>query len=85
MLKRQKRNATLCDPVLREAGIQLLAKTSPEEPAEMWDLLRTVLTEGLQSIDQRLQASGPLQPERFDLAETNQRLTALPQHGRLQR
>jgi Plasmid pRiA4b ORF-3-like protein len=85
MLKRQRNEATLCDPVLREMGINMLAEASPEQPAETWNLLRTVLTEGLQSIDQRLQASGPLQPERFDLAETNQRLTALPPPGRLQR
>jgi hypothetical protein len=85
LLKRQRSEATLCDPVLREAGVQMLAEACPEEPAETRDLLRTVLTEGLQSIDQRLQEAGPLQPERFDLAETNQRLTALPQHGRFQR
>src|SRR4051812_26031141 len=62
MLKRQRSEATLCDPSLREAGIQMLAEACPDQPAETWDLLRTALTEGLQNIDQRLQESGPLQP-----------------------
>src|SRR3954447_769506 len=55
MLKRQRSEATLCDPSLREAGIQMLAEACPDQPAETWDLLRTALTEGLQNIDQRLQ------------------------------
>jgi len=84
MWKRQRSEAALCDPVLREVGIEMLAEAYPEEPAETWNLLRTVLTEGLGSLDQRLQVSGPLQPNRFDLAETNERLTQLQRHGRFQ-
>ncbi len=61
----------------------MLAESCPDEPGGTWDLLRTVLTEGLGSIDCRLKESGLLQPERFDLAETNKRLAA--QHGRFQR
>ena len=83
MLKRQSNEATLCDPALRKAGIQMLAESCPDEPGGTWDLLRSVLTEGLGSIDRRLKESGLLQPERFDLVETNERLAA--QHGRFQR
>jgi len=77
MLKRQRREAALCNPGLREAGIQLLAEACPEEPARTWDLLRTTLEEGLRSIDRRLQESGPLEPERFNITEVNERLAAL--------
>jgi hypothetical protein len=34
MLKRQRKEAALCHPSLREAGIQLLAEACPEESAE---------------------------------------------------
>jgi hypothetical protein len=77
MLKRQGRDATLCDPSLREAGIQMLAEACPEKGAGTWDLLRSALEEGLQSIDRRLEESGPLQPERFNLVESNERLAEL--------
>jgi hypothetical protein len=77
MLKRQKSDATLCDAGLREAGVQLLAEACPEEPPGTWDLLRSALAEGLQSIDRRLKESGPLQPDRFNLVETNERLAEL--------
>src|SRR3954454_11368167 len=77
MLKRQRSDATLCDPRLREVGIQMLAEASPEEPAGTWDLLRSALEEGLQSIDQRLEECAPLQPDRFNLVETNERLVEL--------
>jgi len=79
MLKRQRREAALCDPALRESGIQLLAKACPQEPAGTWDRLRTALKEGLQSIDRRLEQSGPLEPDRFNLAEANERLAELQQ------
>jgi len=77
MLKRQRSDATLCDSRWREVGIQMLAEASPEEPAGTWDLLRSALEEGLQSIDQRLEECGPLQPDRFNLVETNERLAEL--------
>jgi hypothetical protein len=77
MLKRQREGAAMSDPVRREAGIELYVQAWPEEPAETWDLLRTALDEGFRNIDQRLQEYGPLQPDRFDLKETNERLTAL--------
>jgi hypothetical protein len=81
MLKRQRREAALCNPGLREAGIQLLAEACPEEPAGTWDLLRTTLKEGLRSIDRRLEESGPLEPERFNVTEANERLAALEQRS----
>ena len=59
----------------------MLAEACPEEPAETWDLLRTALEEGSQSMDRRLEESGPLQPERFNLVESNERLAEL-QHRR---
>ena len=63
----------------------MLAESCPDEPAGTWDRLRTVLTEGMESIDCRLKESGLIQPERFELVETNERLAALQQHGRFQR
>ena len=77
MLKRQRSDVTLCDPSWRDAGIQLLAESCPRAPAETWDVLRSALEEGLQSIDRKLEESGPLQPERFNLVETNERLAEL--------
>jgi hypothetical protein len=85
MLKRQRSEATLCDPGLREAGVEMLANACPDEPAGTWNLLRTVLAEGLESLDRRLKESGPLKPERFDLADADERLAARQQHGRFQR
>ncbi len=85
MLKRQRNETTLCDPALREAGIRMLAESCPDEPGSTWDVLRTVLTGGLGSIDRRLKESGPIEPEHFELLETNERLNALQQHGRFQR
>ena len=77
MLKRQREGAAMSDPVRRESGIELYAQAWPDEPAETWDLLRTALDEGFRNIDQRLQEYGPLQPDRFDLNETNERLSGL--------
>ena len=77
MLKRQREGAAMSDPVRREAGIEMYEQAWPDEPAETWDLLRTALDEGIRNIDQRLQEYGPLQPDRFDLKETNERLSEL--------
>jgi hypothetical protein len=76
MLKRQRSEAALCDPALREAGMQMLAQAYPDAAAETWGLLRTTLEEGLRSIDEE---SGPLAPDRFHLATVNERLTELEQ------
>jgi Plasmid pRiA4b ORF-3-like protein len=75
MLKRQREGAAMSDPVLVEAGLQMLVEACPEQPAQIWELLRTTLEEGFQSIDRRLQKFGPLEPNRFSVAEANQRLT----------
>jgi len=82
MLKRQRVGAAMSDPVLIEAGIQVLANACPDESSQTWDLLRTGLDEGFQSIDERLKNLGPLQPDRFSLNEANARLTALSESWR---
>jgi hypothetical protein len=51
MLKRQREGAAMTDPVRLEAGVQMLAEACPGQSARTWDLLRTVLEEGFQSID----------------------------------
>jgi hypothetical protein len=71
--------AAMSDPVLLEAGIEVLAEACPEQSAQTWDLLRTVLKEGFHSIDERLQKLGTLAPERFSLQEANTRLPAWAQ------
>ena len=83
MLKRQHDGAAMSDPLLLEAGIQMLAKACPDQPARTWDLLRTALDEGFQSIDRRLKEFGPVQPDRFSLKEANARLSGLAQPWRL--
>jgi hypothetical protein len=83
MMKRQREGAAMSDPLWLEAGIQIMAETCPDRPAGTWDLLRTVLKEGFESIDRRLKELGPVEPERFSLEETNARLNALAQTGRL--
>jgi hypothetical protein len=83
MLKRQREGAAMSDPVRLEAGIEMLAEACPDQPAGTWDLLRTVMGEGFQSIDQRLKDFGPVQPDRFSLQEANARLTELAQRPRL--
>ena len=82
MLKRQKEGNAMLAPTMVETGIQLLAKACPDQPSQTWDLLRTAMDEGLRSIDQRLEESGPLQPDRFSLQEANERLRKLTQSRR---
>jgi hypothetical protein len=64
----------LCPPAEIESVIGMLAAAHPDQPASTWDVLRSALDEGCQSIDQRLEQSGPLAPERFSLREVNERL-----------
>ena len=61
-----------------------MAEACPDQPAGTWDLLRTVLGEGFESIDRRLKELGPVEPERFSLQEANARLNALAQSRRFQ-
>ena len=82
MLKRQRVGAAMSDPVLIEAGIQVLANACPDESSQTWDLLRTAWDKGFQSIDERLKNLGPLQPDRFSLNEVNTRLTTWIENGR---
>ncbi len=49
MLKRQQQGASVSDPTLVEATIQLLSATHPEQPASTWNLLRDAVREGWQS------------------------------------
>jgi hypothetical protein len=83
MLKRQREGAAMSDPVRLEAGVQMLAEACPGQAARTWDLLRTVLDEGFESIDRRLHELGPLQPDQFSLKEANARLSELTQRWRL--
>jgi hypothetical protein len=77
MLKRQREGSAMSDPVRLEAGIQMLAKACPDQPATSWELLRTALDQGFQNIDRRLKEVGPLEPDRFNLQEANARLSEL--------
>ena len=73
----------MSDPVWLEAGVQMLAEACPGQSARTWDLLRTVLEEGFQTIDRRLHELGPVQLDRFSLKEANARLSELTQRWRL--
>ena len=82
MLKRQREGAAMSDPLRLEAGIQMMAEACPDQPVRTWDVLRSVLSEGFESIDRRLKELGPVEPERFSLPEVNARLNALGQSRR---
>jgi hypothetical protein len=82
MMKRQREGAAMSDPLRLEAGIQIMAAACPDEPAGTWDLLRTVLNQGFESIDRRLQELGPVELDRFSLQEVNVRIDALAQSRR---
>jgi len=84
MIKRQREGAAMSDPLRLEAGIQMMAEACPAQPAGMWDLLRTVLSEGFESIDRRLKELGPVEPDRFSAQEANAGLNALAQNRRFQ-
>jgi hypothetical protein len=55
----------------------MLSASDSDVPASTWDLLRTVADDGMCSIDKRLEQYGPLDPERFNLKDANQRLAKL--------
>jgi Plasmid pRiA4b ORF-3-like protein len=82
MLKRQKEGEAMGRPAQVEAIIAMLTAAHPDQPASSWDLLRDVMDDGMQSIDQRLEEYGPLEPNRFSLKEANQRLATLVERGR---
>ena len=81
MLKRQQEGAWVSDPALVDATVQWLATTYLEQPAKVWNLLR----DGWESIDRRLEASGPLRPDRFNLREAYERLAVHFGRGRMGR
>ena len=62
--------------------IGLLAAAHPDQPVTSFDLLRSVLADGGQSLDRRLEEFGPLEPERFRLREANARLAKLLEYRR---
>jgi hypothetical protein len=61
-----------------EATIQLLSAIHPEQPASAWNLLRDAVREGWQNVDRRLLEHGPLEPNRFNLQEANERAGNAP-------
>src|SRR4029077_18391930 len=83
MLKRQQQGASVSDPALVEATMQLLSATHSEQPASTWNLLREAVREGWKNVDRRLLEYGPLEPGRFSLQEANERLATLSRHGRI--
>jgi len=74
MRKRQRMGEAMGTPVQIEAVLGVWTASDPEAPPETWRCYRQILQEGFASIDRRLQAYGPLEPERFRLEEANQRL-----------
>jgi hypothetical protein len=82
MLKRQQEGENMFEPAQVETIIRLLTTTHPDRPARTWDLLRSVLDDSAESLDQRLEQSGRLEPNRFSLQEANQRLSKLLQYRR---
>jgi hypothetical protein len=77
MLKRQELGEQMFPSAQVESTIRVLAAAHPDHPANTWDLLRSVLADGAQSLDSRLEQSGRLEPERFSLREANERLAQL--------
>ena len=82
MLKRQQMGEQMFEPAQVETTIRVLSTAHPDRPESTWHLLRSVLADGAESLDQRLQQSGRLQPERFSLKEANERLAKLLQYRR---
>ncbi|MDQ2835584.1 MAG: hypothetical protein M3Y50_17950, partial [Acidobacteriota bacterium] len=83
MLKRQEMGENMFPPAETEAVISMLTAAHPDGPASSWELLRDVVAKSGASLDQRLEESGTLTPERFSLLEANERLTKLLQYRRL--
>ena len=81
MLKRQERGENMFEPAQVET-IGVLAAAHPDRPASTWELLRSVLVDGADSLDRRLEQSGRLEPERFHLKEVNERLAKLLEYRR---
>src|SRR5215831_45815 len=82
MLKRQQMGEQMFEPAQVETAIGVLAAAHPDRPASTWELLRSVLAEGVKSLDRRLEQSGRLEPERFNLKAANARLAKLLEYRR---
>lgn len=82
MLKRQQEGESMGTPAQVEAVVVMLTAAHPDQPPSSWNILREAMSDGMRSIDQRLQAYGPLEPNRFSLKEANQRLAKLAERGR---
>jgi len=82
MLKRQEIGEKMFPPAEVETVISMLTVAHPDGPASTWEVLREVIAKGRVSLDRRLEESGPLTPERFNLLEANERLVKLLQHRR---
>jgi hypothetical protein len=65
-----------------ETTICVLAGAHPDRPANTRELLRSVLAAGAESLDRRLEQSGRLELEGFNLKEANERLAKLLEYRR---
>ena len=70
------------EPAQVETAIGVLSAAHPDRPASTWELLRSVLADGAQSLDRRLEQSGRMEPARFHLKEVNERLAKLLEYRR---
>jgi Plasmid pRiA4b ORF-3-like protein len=77
MLKRRQMGERMFELAQVETAIGVLAAAHPDRPASTWELLRSVLADSAESLDRRLEQSGRLEPERFNLKEANARLAML--------
>ena len=77
MLKRQQMGEQMFQPAQVETAIRMLTSAHSDRPVSTWELLRSVVSDSAKSLDQRLEQSGRLEPERFSLKEANQWLAKL--------
>ncbi len=82
MLRRQEVGDQMFQPAQVENVIGVLAAAHPDRPVSTWDLVRSVLAYGAESMDRRLEQCGPIEPERFRLQEANERLAKLLEYRR---
>lgn len=82
MLKRQQMGERMFELAQVETAIGVLAAAHPDRPASTWELRRSVLADSAESLDRRLEQSGRLEPERFNLKEANARLAKLLEYRR---
>jgi hypothetical protein len=83
MLKRQEDGPGVSDPAAIAAAMKTLAEVYGNEPELDWQLFEEAVNTGWKNVEERLERSGPLTPERFSLKETNERLALWAQRRRL--